>query len=126
MGGGSFTFLAVDGTGRPSDPGSRAAIRSQCMKGVNVRKDSRRSKRKAKNRKVQLQENGKPVEDAIMMQRQDLSLHCTSSLQNQCLTRQLLKPSLKMSIDDCGFDSSLFPSSVLETGDLHSLPHKES
>ncbi|CAG1979992.1 unnamed protein product [Fusarium graminearum] len=115
MVGGSFTFLAVDGTGRPSGPGSRAAIRSQCMKGVNVRKDSRRSKRKAKNRKVQHQENVEQDEDAIIMHRQDLSLHCTSSLRNHCLKRQLLKPSLRMSIDDCGFDSSLFPSSVLET-----------
>ncbi|EKJ70487.1 hypothetical protein FPSE_09348 [Fusarium pseudograminearum CS3096] len=49
------------------------------------------------------------------MRRQDLSLQCTSSLQNHCLERQLLKPSLRMSIDDCGFDSSLFPSSVLQT-----------
>ncbi|KAL9564303.1 hypothetical protein ACKAV7_011494 [Fusarium commune] len=42
-----FTFLTVDGHGRPLEPGSRASIRSRCMKGVNVRQDSRRSRRKA-------------------------------------------------------------------------------
>ncbi|KAF5552594.1 hypothetical protein FMEXI_2745 [Fusarium mexicanum] len=43
-----LTFLTVDGHGRPLEPGSRASIRSRCMKGVNVRQGSRRSIRKAR------------------------------------------------------------------------------
>ncbi|KAH7251356.1 hypothetical protein BKA59DRAFT_553868 [Fusarium tricinctum] len=46
--GSEFTFLTVDGQGRPLEPGSRSTIRSRCMMGVNVRQDSRRSKRRTR------------------------------------------------------------------------------
>ncbi|KAL6915168.1 hypothetical protein FSST1_012928 [Fusarium sambucinum] len=115
MAGGSFTFLAVDGTGRPSDPASRAAIRSQCMKGVNVRQDSRRSRRKAKNREVHSRESvGPDTKDAIIIRRKESSLHRTSSFRNERLYSQLFR-SLNTSVDDFGFDSSLFPSSIMQT-----------
>jgi hypothetical protein len=91
------------------------------MKGVNVRPDSRRSKRKSKNTKARLQENREPdTEDAIIMRHQDPSLYRSSRPQNHSLCGQMLKP-LSMSTDDFGFDSSLFPSSIIQTGELNLL-----
>ena len=105
----NFTFLTVDGTGRPSDPSSRAAIRSRCMKGVNVRQDSRRSKRKAKRTKERkdevIQTN---VEDIYVTYRQQLA-HASLS--------GSLPIQMRMSIDDIGFDSSVLPPSVLQMGE---------
>ena len=105
----NFTFLTVDGTGRPSDPSSRAAIRSRCMKGVNVRQDSRRSKRKAKKTKERKEDViQRDIEDILVTHRQELA-HASLS--------ESLPTQMRMSIDDIGFDSSLLPPSVLQMGE---------
>ncbi|CAG7562016.1 unnamed protein product [Fusarium equiseti] len=98
-----FTFLTVDGTGRPSDPTSRAAIRSRCMKGVNVRQDSRRSKRKAKKTGERKEDAG--AEESGLTHRRELSHAslCASS-----------PTQIRMSIDNLGFDSPLLPPSVMQ------------
>ncbi|RFN51340.1 hypothetical protein FIE12Z_4394 [Fusarium flagelliforme] len=102
----NFTFLTVDGTGRPSDPSSRAAIRSRCMKGVNVRQDSRRSKRKAKKTKERKENvTQTDIEDILVTHRQELAYASLS---------ESLPTQMCMSIDDIGFNSSLLPPSVLQ------------
>src|SRR6478752_72356 len=94
----TFTFLTVDGTGRPSDPSSRAAIRSRCMKGVNVRQDSRRSKRKAKKTKERKENvTQTDIEDILVTHRQEFAYASLS---------ESLPTQMCMSIDDIGFNSS--------------------
>ncbi|KAF4954331.1 hypothetical protein FGADI_5354 [Fusarium gaditjirri] len=98
-----FTFLTVDGHGRPLEPGSRASIRSRCMKGVNLRQDSRRSRRKAR----------KALE----------TVAATKSLGKSVQTPEITPPcqftscgpfskSLQVRTDELGFDSSRLPSTA--------------
>lgn len=102
-----FTFLTVDGHGRPLEPGSRASIRSRCMKGVNVRQDSRRSRRKARK----ASENG-PVAQSTRKSIELLNI--TSSYQSTSCGP--LVKSLQLRTDELGFDSSRLPSSILRSG----------
>ncbi|EGU87386.1 hypothetical protein FOXB_02145 [Fusarium oxysporum f. sp. conglutinans Fo5176] len=101
-----FTFLTVDGHGRPFEAGSRATIRSQCMKGVNVRQDSRRSRRKARK----ASENG-PVTQSTRDSTELLELASSRQL-TSC--GPLVK-SLQLRTDELGFDSSSLPSSILRS-----------
>ncbi|KAF5591054.1 hypothetical protein FPANT_5787 [Fusarium pseudoanthophilum] len=98
-----FTFLTVDGHGRPLEPGSRASIRSRCMKGVNVRQDSRRSRRKA--RKVSetaaaTETLGKTTDNS------EITPRC------QLTSCGPFSKSLQARTDELGFDSSRLPSTA--------------
>ncbi|KAI1055358.1 hypothetical protein LB506_011330, partial [Fusarium annulatum] len=98
-----FTFLTVDGHGRPLEPGSRASIRSRCMKGVNVRQDSRRSRRKARkaSETVAATESvGKITEPPEI----------TSAY--QLTSCGPLSKSLQARTNELGFDSSRLPSTA--------------
>ncbi|KAI7758921.1 hypothetical protein LZL87_009916 [Fusarium oxysporum] len=101
-----FTFLTVDGHGRPLEPGSRASIRSRCMKGVNVRQDSRRSRRKARK----ASDN---VSVAKGTKKSSGSLELTSSY--PLTSCGPLVKSLQLRTDELGFDSSRLPSSILRS-----------
>ncbi|KAF5964155.1 hypothetical protein FBULB1_12942 [Fusarium bulbicola] len=90
-----FTFLTVDGHGRPFEPGSRASIRSRCMKGVNVRQDSRRSMRKARKASYNA----------------SVSQELTSSHQS-AICEPLVK-SLQLRTHELRFNSSPLPSTAL-------------
>lgn len=79
------------------------------MKGVNVRQDSRRSKRKAKKTKERKKEVIRTdVEDILVTNRLELA---HASLSGSLPTQ------MRMSIDDIGFDSSVLPPSVLHMGE---------
>jgi len=79
------------------------------MKGVNVRQDSRRSKRKAKKTKERKEDvTQTDIEEILVTHRQELAHASVSG----SLTTQM-----RMSIDDIGFDSSLLPPSVLQMGE---------
>ncbi|KAF5566232.1 hypothetical protein FNAPI_1231 [Fusarium napiforme] len=98
-----FTFLTVDGHGRPVEPGSRASIRSRCMKGVNVRQDSRRSKRKARKASETVAATeilGKTTESS------EITSHC------QLASCGPFSKSLQSRTDELGFDSSRLPSTA--------------
>ncbi|KAH7151003.1 hypothetical protein DER46DRAFT_650211 [Fusarium sp. MPI-SDFR-AT-0072] len=101
-----FTFLTVDGHGRPLEPGSRASIRSRCMKGVNVRQDSRRSRRKARK----ASDN---VSVAKGTKKSSGSPELTSSY--PLTSCGPLVKSLQLRTDELGFDSSRLPSSILRS-----------
>jgi hypothetical protein len=78
------------------------------MKGVNVRQDSRRSKRKAKKTKERKEDvTQTDVEDILVMHRQELAYASLSGL---------LPTQMRMSIDDIGFDSSVLPPSIIQMG----------
>lgn len=118
MSGGNFIFLTVDGTGRPSDSGSRATIRSRCMKGVNIRQDSRRSRKKARKSSARLDSALEYIgNNTIVTHHWETSLNLSPKMHNDSLYRPLLLP-ISMSIDDIGVDSSQLPSSVLQTGEM--------
>ncbi|KAF4502579.1 hypothetical protein FAGAP_1165 [Fusarium agapanthi] len=95
-----FTFLTVDGHGRPLEPGSRASIRSRCMKGINVRQDSRRSRRKARK-----------VSEAVVVT--DILGRNTESpeIASPCQVTSCrpLSKSLQVRTGELGFDSSRLP-----------------
>ncbi|KLO79054.1 uncharacterized protein LW93_4377 [Fusarium fujikuroi] len=98
-----FTFLTVDGHGRPLEPGSRASIRSRCMKGVNVRQDSRRSRRKARKASETVAATecvGKTTEPPEI----------TSAY--QLTSCGPLSKSLQARTNELGFDSSRLPSTA--------------
>ncbi|KAF4419913.1 hypothetical protein FACUT_11353 [Fusarium acutatum] len=98
-----FTFLTVDGHGRPLEPGSRASIRSRCMKGVNVRKDSRRSRRQARKA-------SETVAATESLRKATVSPEITPPCQfTSCGP---LSKSLQVRTDELGFDSSRLPSTA--------------
>ncbi|KAL5593305.1 hypothetical protein FOBRF1_012407 [Fusarium oxysporum] len=99
-----FTFLIVDGHGRPLEPGSRVSIRSRCMKGVNVRQGSRRSRRKARK-------ESETVAATESLGKSTEFLEVTSSY--QLTSCGPLVKSLQIRTDELGFDSSRLPSTVL-------------
>ncbi|KAF5722706.1 hypothetical protein FMUND_2583 [Fusarium mundagurra] len=98
-----FTFLTVDGHGRPLEPGSRASIRSRCMKGVNVRQGSRRSKRKARKA-------SETVAATESLGKTPGSTKTTSPCQSTSCGP--LSKSLQLRTDELGFDSSRLPSTA--------------
>ncbi|EWG55367.1 hypothetical protein FVEG_13378 [Fusarium verticillioides 7600] len=97
-----FTFLTVDGHGRPLEPGSRASIRSRCMKGVNVRQDSRRSKRKAR----------KASETIAATESLSKNIESPEIASCQVTSCGPLSKSLQVRTDELGFDSSRLPSTA--------------
>lgn len=102
-----FMFLTVDGHGRPLEPGSRVSIRSRCMKGVNVRQGSRRSRRKARKASETVTATKSPGKSTEF-------LEITSSY--QLTSCGPLVKSLQVRTDELGFDSSRLPSTVLRLG----------
>lgn len=124
-----FTFLTVDGQGRPLEPGSRSTIRSRCMMGVNVRQDSRRSKRRTRKTagSTKPSTQGSPRESGIAERFQKTGTTVASRVQGTTTCspplRSLQLRSMHFSLDLPHMSSSALFTGQLPTRSSHELNH---